>query len=94
MLKSKSGRFKIIAEIEGISFLVLLLIAMPLKYFWGMPWMVQKVGMLHGVFFILYIFAAIDVKKLLNWSQKDFLFALFLSFVPFGTFYVVRKMMG
>ena len=86
------GRFKLVADMEGISFLVLLLIAMPLKYVWGQPWLVQNIGMVHGLLFILYILGIFQNREELGWDGKKSALAAFLSVVPFGTFYVTRKM--
>ena len=47
--------FRMIALAEGISFLTLLFIAMPMKYFMGMPEVVRVVGSIHGVLFLLYV---------------------------------------
>ena len=54
MLNSSIGRLRVISIVEGISFIVLLLIAMPMKYIWGMPNAVTVVGMVHGVLFLLW----------------------------------------
>lgn len=83
--------FKIIATLEGISLLVLLLIAMPLKHIWDKPDMVKIVGMAHGVLFIGYIIMAIMLKIEQNWTWKKFLIICAASVVPFGTFYIERK---
>lgn len=91
---SKVNGFRWIANLEGISFLVLLFIAMPLKYIWDKPWMVQQVGMAHGVLFVAYIIAVLMVKKVLGWNIKQTMLAFALSFVPFGTFYVTGRMMS
>lgn len=85
--------FRWIANLEGVSFLVLLLIAMPLKYYWDKPWMVQQVGMAHGVLFVAYVIAVLLMRKTFSWNAKKTLLALFLSFVPLGTFYVTGKML-
>lgn len=85
--------FKWIANLEGISFLLLLLVAMPLKYIWRLPWLTQQVGMAHGVLFVGYIIAVFVIQKELGWSYRLTLLAIILSFVPFGTFYVTGKMM-
>ena len=58
--------FKIISTLEAISFLLLLAIAMPLKYIWDMPQMVQVVGMAHGILFMLYLLGAWLMKEKLN----------------------------
>ncbi|HET8839672.1 MAG TPA: DUF3817 domain-containing protein [Flavobacteriaceae bacterium] len=83
--------FKLISILEAISFLVLLMIAMPLKYIWEMPQMVETVGMAHGVLFILYVFGAYWMYEKLNWNLKTFAITVFCSVVPFGPFYVERK---
>ena len=67
-------RFRIVGIAEGISFLVLLLIAMPLKYLAGFPQAVLIVGWIHGFLFIVYIISALDVKIAKKWSvQKSIL---------------------
>lgn len=86
------GRFKLVADLEGISFLVLLLIAMPLKYMWGKPWLVQNIGMVHGLLFVLYLLAILKNKEELGWNWGKSTLAALLSVIPFGTFYVTRKM--
>jgi integral membrane protein len=91
-LTTKLGRFKLVATLEGISFIVLVFIAVPLKRIWGEPWMVQNVGLIHGILFILYILLVIQNKIELGWDIKKTLWAMLLSFIPFGTFYVTAKM--
>jgi len=83
--------FRIIAFLEGVSLLMLLFIAMPLKYIWDNPYMVQKVGMAHGVLFIAYIVIAILIKNELKWSNKTLFLACVASIIPFGTFVVEKK---
>ena len=78
--------FKYIGFTEGSSFLVLLFIAMPLKYFWEFPIAVRIVGILHGVFFLIYIFAASLLAFRLKWSTKKLFLAYIASVLPFGPF--------
>lgn len=85
-LQSPLGRLRVIAFLEGVSFLVLLGIAMPLKYFWGMPLAVKITGMAHGILFILFIFSLIDVKNSQHWSFSKSGIAFLASLLPFGTF--------
>ena len=87
------GRFRLVAALEGISFLVLLCIAMPLKYIWGQPQMVQSVGMAHGVLFVLYVVGVVLCREMLGWNLRQTGLAMALSVVPFGTFYVTARMM-
>ena len=84
-------RLRIIAWLEGISFLVLLFIAMPMKYFADEPWLNKQVGMAHGVLFVLYVILVIEVKIALNWSLKKTAIALGASILPFGTFFINNR---
>lgn len=84
--------FRITAFLEGVSLLLLLFIAMPLKYIWDSPYMVQKVGMAHGILFIAYIVLAILIKNELKWSNKTLFFVCIASVIPFGTFVVEKKL--
>ena len=83
--------FRKIAFAEGVSFLVLLLIAMPLKYFADMPMAVTIVGGLHGGLFVAFIILAYlvkeEYKKNIGWLAKSFL----ASIIPFGTFYMDKE---
>ena len=83
--------FKIIATLEGISLLVLLFVAMPLKYIWEMPEAVRMVGMAHGLLFIGYIILATMLKIEEGWPWKKFLIICAASVIPFGTFYIEAK---
>ncbi|MEI9943868.1 MAG: DUF3817 domain-containing protein [Chitinophagaceae bacterium] len=65
--------FRKIAIAEGISFLVLLAIAMPLKYFAGFPLAVTIVGALHGILFVAFLILAWEVKRILHGLPKHFL---------------------
>ncbi|GGW96139.1 MULTISPECIES: DUF3817 domain-containing protein [Salegentibacter] len=90
-LEKQKKVFKYVSILEGLSFLLLLFIAMPLKYIWSMPQMVQQVGMAHGVLFIAYVIGAIWLFRPLNWNFKELLVVLGCSLVPFGPFYVEKK---
>jgi integral membrane protein len=87
-------RFKRVAVLEGVSFLVLLVIAMPLKYIWDLPWMVRQVGLAHGILFILYVIGIPIARKKLNWNFQQTGIAFLAGFVPFGTFYVTSRMIA
>jgi integral membrane protein len=86
------GRFRWIALLEGISYLVLLFIAMPLKYFADMPLAVRVTGMAHGVLFVAY---GVLVALLLARGTFSFLratWAMLMSLIPFGTFVLERQL--
>ncbi|MBN8653268.1 MAG: DUF3817 domain-containing protein [Cytophagales bacterium] len=84
--------FRKVALAEGISFLVLLLIAMPLKYYFGMPMAVKVVGWAHGVLFMAYIVLALSVIKTMKWSWFSTLVALAVSLLPAGTFWLDKSL--
>ena len=73
--------------IEGISFLILLGIAMPMKYLYSHPEMVRYVGSIHGVLTILYILLLINVSTRLQWSFKTAALVFIASLIPFGMLY-------
>ena len=78
--------FRIISYLEGISYLLLLFVGVPLKYFGGNEILVKTLGMPHGLLFIAYILLAFFIKPEFKWSHKDFAFILIASVIPFGTF--------
>jgi integral membrane protein len=83
--------FKIIAFLEGISLLLLVFFAMPMKYIFENPIFIRPIGMAHGLLFIGYIIMAIILKYEENWSGKKFGFVAIASVIPFGTFYIEIK---
>lgn len=83
--------FRSISFLEGLSLLLLLFIAMPLKYIWGNPEYVRVIGMAHGLLFVAYVILAIMHKFELNWKIKTLGIVLIASIIPFGTFYVDKK---
>ena len=83
--------FRIVAFAEGVSYLLLLFIAVPVKYILYNDLFVKMLGMPHGVFFIIYILLASRFVLIKKISVKDSMIILIASLVPFGTFYVDRK---
>lgn len=92
MLKTAIGRLRAIGMLEGLSFLILLGIAMPLKYMAGYPEAVKVVGSLHGLFFVLYLFAVAHVTFVHRWSILRVFGAFVASILPFGTFVLDAKL--
>ena len=70
MLKTTLGRLRLIGWWEGVSFLVLLGVAMPLKYIAGWPKAVSVVGMAHGILFVLNVLAALQTALERDWPWK------------------------
>jgi integral membrane protein len=85
-------RFRMVGFIEGISYLVLLLIAMPLKYIYGMPEAVRLVGITHGALFTGYLILLAMAAKKYNWNIRFAIILFVASLIPFGTFYTDRKL--
>ena len=83
--------FRITAFLEGVSYILLLFIAVPIKYLLDDPTYVKILGMPHGVLFIAYIFFSISGKYKFKWNTKDFIIICLASLIPFGTFYVDKK---
>ena len=90
-MKKTFSWFRKVAIAEGVSFLVLLLIAMPLKYFANLPVAVKVAGSLHGILFVGFIVLAYMVKEQHNkgfgWMAKAFV----ASIIPFGTFVMDKE---
>ena len=88
MLKGPINRLRFIGNIEGVSYLVLLFLAMPLKYFANMPMMVTWVGWIHGFLFVLYCFSILEVKLSMSWNMGTSLIPFIAALVPFGPFLI------
>lgn len=78
--------------IEGLSFLILVGIAMPLKYLWDRPEAVRVVGMAHGVLFILLLAALARVMFTRRWPMGRAALVVVASLLPFGPFLIDRRM--
>ena len=83
--------FRIVAFLEGVSYLLLLGIGMPMKYFYEDPSWVKALGMPHGLLFVGYLILAYLIKDEQKWDSKTFMLVCLASVVPFGTFWVEKK---
>lgn len=83
--------FRIVSVLEGVSYLLLLFIATPIKYLADNELFVKTLGMPHGILFLTYVVLAIMLKFELNWKPKTFTIILVASIIPFGTFYIDKK---
>lgn len=84
-LTTPLGRLRWAGILEGASFIILLFLAMPLKYMAGKPGMVQVTGMAHGILFILYILLSVQSKWFYRWPLRRLLLLWLASILPFGT---------
>jgi integral membrane protein len=91
MFKTTLSALRVIGNIEGISYLVLLGIAMPLKYLAGMPMAVRVTGTIHGILFVAFCWALVRVWIDRRWSFGKVTMAFVSSLLPFGTFVLDRK---
>ena len=80
--------FRLVALLEGVSYILLLFIAVPIKYWSGDEQWVKLLGMPHGILFVSYLIFAFLIKKNENWGMNDLGIVLLASILPFGTFYV------
>lgn len=91
MFNSALKRFRIISAIEGLSYLLLIFIAMPIKYMGENPYPVKILGMIHGVLFIIFMISLFEAKRKESWDT-GYMFQLFvLSLMPFGAFVIESK---
>ena len=88
MLRTPVGRLRAIGIIEGVSFLVLLGIAMPLKYFADLPEAVRIVGWVHGLLFIGFFIALMLARDAMQWSLGWTGLVLVAALLPFGPFVI------
>lgn len=86
------GRLRAAGLVEGASFLILLGIAMPLKYLAGMPIAVKIVGWIHGVLFILFLIALAQARRAAGWSAAETGIVLIAALLPFGPFVIDRRL--
>ena len=84
--------FRKVALYEGLSLIILMGIAMPLKYIWGQPGAVKVFGWIHGILFILYIWILLRVWIDRDWPFKRAAIAVIASLVPFGTIIFDRSL--
>jgi len=92
MLDTPIGRLRLIGWLEGLSFVILLFVAMPMKYIWGNPSPVRIVGLIHGVLFIIFGIVLANVSATQAWPFKFIFRAAVASVIPFGTFMLDKKL--
>jgi len=92
LLNTNLKKFRLIALLEGLSFIILLFIAMPIKYMMGEPMAVKIVGMAHGGLFLLFLYLLFVTAKEYKWNFSFISMAFIASLLPFGTFYLEKKL--
>jgi integral membrane protein len=91
LLKTPIGRLRIVAFLEGCSYL-LLGFTMILKYKYGMPQPNYVVGLAHGILFVLYVVLVLQVSFIHRWNLLKMFWAFVASLIPFGTFYADKAL--
>jgi integral membrane protein len=91
LLKTPIGRLRIVAFLEGCSYL-LLGFTMILKYKFGMPQPNYVVGLAHGILFVLYVVLVLQVSFIHRWNLLKMFWAFVASLIPFGTFYADKAL--
>ena len=93
MLATPLSRLRLVGLLEGVSYLLLLGVAMPLKYVLGEPFAVRYVGMAHGILFVLYLLAMVPVALDFRWSLKTVALGVLASILPAGPFVFDAKVL-
>ena len=93
LLYTNIGRLRIIGFLEGMSLLALIFIAVPLKYIGHDPSVVKTMGPIHGALFLLFIVNTVSVGVEQKWQLKTTSKVLLACIIPFGTFYIDRKIL-
>ncbi|PMD89756.1 hypothetical protein BWI97_24580 [Siphonobacter sp. BAB-5405] len=95
LFSSSVGRLRILGFLEGISLLVLVFVAVPLKYYAQNPALTKLIGPIHGGLFLLFVINTLSVGIEQNWRFKTTTWKVLLAcVVPFGTFYVDRYILS
>jgi integral membrane protein len=91
-MKNPVSFLRRVGLVEGVSFLLLLGIAMPLKYVWGLPLAVKYIGWAHGVLFILLGYALMQVLMHTRWPLSRAALVFVAALLPFGPFLLDARM--
>jgi len=91
LFKTKIGLLRILGFLEGVSLLILVFVAVPMKYYYGNHFVSKTLGPVHGALFLLFLFMALLVGLQKKWTFKTGLLVFVACFIPFGTFYLDNK---
>ncbi|WP_342331334.1 DUF3817 domain-containing protein [Pedobacter sp. FW305-3-2-15-E-R2A2] len=95
LLTTPIGRLRLICYLEGISLLLLVFVAAPLKYGMDNPAFTKILGPVHGMLFLLFMFNTLSVGVEYNWKFRETTWKVILAcFIPFGTFYIDKKILS
>ena len=95
LLTTRVGRLRLLGLLEGVSLLVLVGIAVPMKYTYDDPSLVKAIGPVHGLLFLLFVLNALQVGVEQHWKFANTTWKVLLaSIIPFGTLYIDRKILS
>jgi len=92
LLKTPLGQFRLVSLAEGISYILLMFLAMPLKYLAGEPMLVRIFGTIHGGLFVLFVLTLLLAAFNRAWRLQRVLIAFIASILPFGAFFLERSL--
>ncbi len=94
LINTPQGRLRVLGWIEGLTLIILVFIAVPLKYAYDQPDLARIMGPAHGAAFLLFLFNALSLSIRQAWSFRQKTWKVIAAcFVPFGTFYIDRKIL-
>ncbi|MFA4976343.1 DUF3817 domain-containing protein [Sphingobacterium paramultivorum] len=94
IFKTQLGRLRLLSYLEGISLLILVFIAVPLKYWGQQPMLVKALGPIHGMLFLWFIISTLSVGIERHWRFRQTTWKVLLAcLIPFGTFYIDRRIL-
>jgi integral membrane protein len=91
MLRTPVGRLRALGMVEAVSFLLLLSVAMPLKYFAGIPLAVKIAGWLHGLLFLAFFMLLLEIRQAQKWPLRWTAVVLVAALLPFGPFIIDHR---
>lgn len=94
IFKTPLGRLRLLSYLEGISLLILVFIAVPLKYWVQQPMLVKALGPIHGMLFLWFVISTLSVGVERHWKFRQTTWKVLLAcLIPFGTFYIDRRIL-
>jgi integral membrane protein len=92
-VNTSHNRLRWIGYLEGTSLIILMFVAVPMKHFWHEPGLVKSLGPLHGILFLWYVITVLSVAISEKWNfQRTTWKVLIACIIPFGTFYINRRL--
>ena len=85
-------RYRVMANVVGVVLLVLVLVAVPLRYLGGEPELSKTISPIHGGFYMIYLGLTFDLARRVGWTVKRTVLVMLAGTVPFLSFYVERRM--